>query len=272
MILSDVVAQFAIGTGTGATTGTIVVPEWADRVLAIRPVCAHAYPTDATGVDWSWKLSSNELIGFTPVIALGPWGPSADATNSSCNMPPMETFPLNIPAHGGETITYSNVVESAVAANGYGSATFWFGNAGDVMPSYVDPLPGVQRFGAIGTFTASGAAGAKATGTAYTIVGARAIVEANGCLSEDAIAEKDPCDGMFELSSHGFASSPIKFAAHPIAATLGTTTMLAGGPVPMTRVPLMMPVDRYCVIQDYFKANAASVNTDDWQTGVWFVR
>jgi len=272
MIILDRVAQGAVGTGAAQVTiGSFTAAEWSDKIMGIKPAANLLGLTADTGLDWTWQLSSNEVKGMQPIDGPGSWSGSPDATNAQITQSHSEFFPLNVPIFGGESVDFLVTMEAAAAANGTAYCTLWYGNAGDALPASYDPLPGRQRYYLSGTITAAAAGAATATGTAYNVVGGSALTEVYGNISKDAVAAADPMQGTFRLESSGFDASPVRYGGeHGIPPALGT--LLGTNAANMTRHALYMPIDRYTVIQDYFEGFTNMVNTDDWQTGVQFIR
>ena len=273
MILPDRVDQAAVIAAAGqAAVGTITTPEWSTIMLGIRPVLTPTVLTTAETNPWTWQLNCNELKGMLPVDF--PGQPTGNATATASGIPGIRHpyFPLNVqPLKGGEKVNFFVTKEVAHTGLAQAYATFWFGEPGDEMPSSYDPMPGVQRYGQMGAYTACGAAGARSAAAQWTITGGDAITELYGYIASTVWVAGDARDGLFQLESTGFEASPIFYGSPGSAApALGTGQFY--GHVEMCKEPVYMPIDRYTVIRSFFEGNPTSLATDYWQAGVQFIR
>ncbi|GAG96126.1 unnamed protein product, partial [marine sediment metagenome] len=255
--------------------GSFTIPEWCRMVLGIRPVVSSQVATTAQCDPWTWQLQCVELKGIGPIDFPGQWRGVGDAANSEVMSIDHQFFPLNIGSiAGGEVVTFYVTAEQIMTGAADAYATVWYGESGDQLPSSYDPLPGVQRYGMMGPITASGAAQARATAAAnIQVIGGFALTEEYGCIGGNAAAAAggDCLSGIFELQSSAFAASPIRYGSRGTACGwLGAGVEV--GHVKMTREPLYMTIDRYCVIEQHFNSDTTAVATDQWQVGVQFIR
>ena len=272
MIIPDRVDQGVTGAAAAQVNiGNYIIAEWATNVLGARPVVNPTVLTTAEHTPWTWQMQSNELKGLQPVDFPGQPHGDATATNSNVEGIYHPYFALNIPAYGGETVAFYVTMEQAASGNGQAYCTVWYGQEGDQMPSSYDPLPGVQRYGVMGAITACGAAGARAGPAAFNVVGGEAITEVYGTLGGTTWAAAEAKDGIWELNSSGFASSPLRYGSAGSAAPALGAGMFYGH-VEMTKESVYVPIDRYTVIDSYFDNNPSAVNTDYWMAGVQFIR
>ena len=273
MILTDRVDQAAAAAAGQTNIGAIITPEWAGNILGARPVLSPTTLTTAETGPWTWQLNCNEIKGMLPIDF--PGQPRGNATAAAAGIVGIKHpyFALNIgPIYGGETINYYVTVEDAETGTAQSYCTFWFGEGtSDMMPASYDPLPGVQRYGVMGAITNAGAAGARSAAAQINVTGGSAITEVYGVIASENWAAGDARDGIFEMQSTGFATSPIFYGSPGSAApALGAGQFY--GHCEMAKEPLYLPIDRYTVIQSYFNGNPTSLATDDWMAGVQFIR
>lgn len=266
------VSAVSLGT-TGAvevSATQLKVPEWADIVLGIRPNSMLITPTANQSLEVKGRLVSDDLSVVPCEFLLNPVG-GLDATTGGVMVGEAPYYPLNIPVKGGEGLDFkfTSLKTNTVAPYAWTDVLFGQRKAGDVPPSLYDPLPFVQRFGKVGTLTAVTAA--TATGTAYTITGAKAIIDFMGLIGKDTMTDSKPCIGYFQFESSGFKYTPQQMHVEPVGAVLGATD--APKIACVTRARVALPCAATSVIQDYYTQEGGTAETtDDWITGVWFAR
>jgi len=266
------VASTSLGTGTTKTklTGASVkVPSWAKKLLAIA-VTPPQPTTPKTQISYNAKfyIESEDLPAVMPFVALCPPLSSNIATNTNPDATPKELYNINCPCKGGENLDiYGEMLTGDGTTLVELGAELYFSD-GESFPQYLDPLPNVQRHCKVGTWTAAAAA-AKATGTLYQLVNAKAIVEVMSIVNTFTTTVSKPSAGEFELTSSDFLGiSPLSWQAEIVAAFIGT-----GKPslAKLTRIQcLNVPVRTPCNIVDTF-TDWLGLATDYWITGAMYI-
>ena len=267
-------AGTSLGTSTADTQiggASQYTPEWATRVKGLRPQVAAVTVTTQEALHGTAWISSNS---FSPnpskVVWVGNNG--SVATNSLPINPPTEFWPMNYKIHGGEP--YDVYMKAAVAntAAPYGTADVAFGTEDAVMPSRLDPYPhGVEVYYDVSSNTGTATASAAQALTAFTITGAKAVVEVFGYMIKTATAAQKPVIGYYRLSSNGFETSPIDMGVEAVNGALGTVT---GEDTPkISRQAVLLGCSPTTVIQPTYNQGAGvSITTDIGNVGVAFVR
>lgn len=267
--------ETSLGTGTTKTQltgGSITVPAWARKILAVRVTVYPLTPKANICYNAKFMLESEDITGLTPFIALAPPVGGGDATEISTVVPPLEEYIVNCPVSGGENLDcYMQMLTGDGTANVYGGMDLIFGSAGALLPPHRDPLRGMQRHAKVGTWTACAAAAEKA-GTAYTVIGAKRIVEVLGIANSFTATASKPLAGRFRLESAGFHTTPISWQASPVGSFISTSGADADRAAFLSRVKdLDIGVDSHINIQDYFDSGVAGLATDYFVTGVVWI-
>lgn len=269
-ISSKAVAATSLGTSTTKTQMTgagVDVPSWARIFLSAEVTLFPLTPKTQISYNAKFFLESDDIPGLIPYIALAPPCAANIATNTNC-LPSIEEYVVNCPVKGGEKINmWGQMLLADGTAAVYMAANFKFGTAGAKLPLNIDPLGGVQRHARVGTWTAAVAAG-KATGTAYTIVGGKRIVEVMSIVNSITTTASKPSAGEFELTSSGFGINPLSWTAMPVGAFIG-----AGKPdlLGLRRVKgLDVPIASPSIVTDTLN-NVVGLATDYWITGVVYI-
>lgn len=248
----------------------VTAPGWARVLLGCKVGINNVTPTNDESVAAKFMIESND-VGILPQEMLA--APmSGVETDDHAQMCPLPTFyVLNHKIGGGETIKPQVQVLASSTGVVVAQMDLIFGQEGDILPSYLDPHPGVARFHQVGTLTVS--ADDLATGTAYTVVGGDYLRKAYGITAVDTADADKSSSGFFRLESDGFGSSPIEYQAVGIGTYSKTATGAPMGPIAIAEEYQNMPMTRVTVIQDYFyQLGGTAITTDIWVTGVEFSR
>ena len=265
----------SIGTSTTKTQlnagSNVTMPSWAKSIVAFVPY--HTLVTMTAQEVYHSKLTvESDDVTMDPFEALLCPQHGGLGTTHDLHCPKPEKFIANIPLEGGEEIKLSGTALVANTVAPEMGCTIVVSNlpAGLKNRGQAGWL-GRQRFGKVGTRTASGTtADTETAGTAYTIHGAERIVEVYGEVGkEGTMTASDPIHGFFRLSSSDFkVAAPLKYCVTPAPAGLGTIgTPSVGG---LARFPVSIPVNQSCTIQDYFTNEYALAAAGSFTSALFF--
>lgn len=169
-------------------------------------------------------------------------------------------YPLNLPVKGGESIScygkglYNHAIEP------YMAALLIYSNMPPTQP---------QVFAKIGTYTNTGAAAARVTGSNITIVGGRKLIEIFGYAVGTTVAALKGLAGYIDISSEGFTPSwTLHLPINPASGQTDTDIMESIAAVARLQVDIQM--DDKVVINDGFTLSVALTTTGDWLVGVLY--
>jgi len=169
-------------------------------------------------------------------------------------------YPVNCPVKGGEQIKC------------YGKGLFdhtiepYMG----VLLIYSDQSPSKpQVFAKIGTFTNTGTAAARVTGSNLTVVGGRRLIEIIGFAVGTTVAALKGVSGHIDLSCEGFTPA---WSLHlPINCASGQVdTNIQEAVAAVARLEVDIAMADKCVINDGFTLAVALTTTGNWIVGVLF--
>ncbi len=273
MITSKAVVVTSLGTGETKTQlagADVSVPSWAKMLLAVKVTMFPLTPKANLGYYGKFYLESEDVPNLTPYIGLAPPVGGIDATTGNTFVPPKAEYIVNCPVTGGEGLKlYGEMFLGDATAASYMGMDLIFGSKGAKLPAYRDPLGGIQRHCKLGTWTA--AVDGKATGTAYSVLGAKRIVEVLGLVGTLAAADSKPAAGEFELLSSGFRVNPVSWNVQPVGAVLGATDSSHVACISRMK-DLDIPIAPITNIVDtYNQAAGVAITTDKWVTGVVYI-
>ncbi|MCK5609285.1 hypothetical protein KAR91_45855 [Candidatus Pacearchaeota archaeon] len=263
------VTTTSLGTGTTKTllTGAVVkVPSWSRKLLSVRVTVYPETPKTQISYNAKFSLESDDVPNLVPFIMLAPPAAANISTNTDSIIPVIAEYIVNAPTVGGENLKlYGQMLLADATTAVYMGMDLKFGTAGAVLP--YDPLPGVQRHAMVGTWTAAVAAGT-ATGTVYTVVGGKRIIEAVGMVNSITTTASKPSAGEFLLVSSGLKLNPLSWTAQPVGAFIGTGKPNVMG---LSRTgPVDYPIDSVTDLTDSF-TDIIGLATDYWITGVIYI-
>jgi hypothetical protein len=169
-------------------------------------------------------------------------------------------YPVNCPVKGGEQIKC------------YGKGLFdhtiepYMG----VLIIYSDQPPDKpQVFAKIGTFTNTGTAAARVTGSGITVVGGRRLIEIMGFAVGTTVAALKGIAGHIDLACEGFTPAwALHLPINPISGQVDTDIQENCAGVSRLQVDIAM-ADK-CVINDGFTLAVALTTTGNWIVGVLY--
>lgn len=271
-ITSKIAIATSLGTSTGKTLlngGKILeVPAWARRILGFVPYGGLITPTADEGLLAKMILESEDLnCDPFQIIALAQG--SIVITSGGALPQKRVIWVANIPCQGGNKLKIYGQCLRANSVAPYMGVEVIFGGINDYLPSHIDPLKR-QRFAKVGTLTAT--VDGTADGTAYTISGGERIVGLQGAVGKDATVASKPMIGYIELVSSGFGAKPVQYAPLGAGAILGgvdSAKQLGVTLIDHVNIPITSP----CTIQDHYtQEGGTAITTDDWITGVVFLK
>jgi hypothetical protein len=262
-IATTVVTDVQVG---GATQKA---PEWAKEFLGFKCGGAVTTPTTAEANAVTFRVGSNDFACYPSTV---PHITGAGALGGATSIPSMqlEYWSCDWPIHGGDSYDiYAAAPIAQTSAQRVVAAT-WFGDGEGIMPSREDPYPHVPKFHLCDAATAT--ASTTQALPAYTITGAKAIIQLNGYINDFIVAASRPEIGRIQLNSNGFFTSPVDFHVEPINGFLGAATGQPG-PAKISRADVMIPCSPTTIINPlYYQDNTTAVTTSWACSGVTFIR
>jgi len=259
---SDRVGATSLGTGITKTLlggANLVLPEWAQCIVAVIPQVNIAVPTAGESVIAKLSLESEDFnVGPFEVLA-APISACLGATIAPFVARP-ERYLVNCPVVGGSKLSL------------YGTALVANTSAPTMSCTIVissEPPKGKQRFAKMGTLTGTGTvASTEVAGTQYSFSKGSRITEVFGVVAPDTLAAADDMSGYIRYSSSEFDRvTPAKLEFNPVVGGLSTifSTKIDG----VSRLPLDIPIVRGQVnIQDYLYMDTAPAAAGSFVSGV----
>lgn len=278
------IGDTSLGTATaltriGGAAGSMEVPAWADTLLGIYVHYSLTTVTaDEEGAAWGY-LVSEDGMSLQPFEFLAPMVGCGDATPAESNSTPGEWYVVNAPVRPQSRITA--YMQSLVALTGapYGKITYRFSNSrasGIWNPTQDDPIPEVQRYRKVGTYTASSSSADGYFGeAAYQMnlgQGGGVITEIGGVAQQSTATAGLSGAGTFRFASNDVPLFPSDIGSNAYGSKLGATGSHDGQGI-ITRRTMYAQADNVVTLENSFLQGAAqTATTGDFITMVEFVR
>lgn len=261
MLGIDVAGPTSLGTGTAKVLlgdDNLTLPAWTRSILAVRPLTIIDTPTAGEPVLSALTLESDDFAIQPYQVIVNPIDSTKGATGNVFAGQP-RWYPLNCPVSGGSEL---KVFGNALAANTVAPMM-----ACEFLLS--DSVASPQAHARIGTLTPTGAVGATAIEPAYTITGARTVVELYGLVVHTILAAGDAIMGRFEFTSNDFVSpTPLKLLTNPVPGILGIT---GGSLTPgLASVKVNVDIKSPCLFENNLLLSLAPATPGRFITGVLF--
>jgi len=262
-------AAKSLGTGTSeVSVAAFKVPEWVRLLGGVKVSASQITPTANEGLIAKGRVTSNDL-SIEPYEYLLPSDGTIDATTAGFKPGPKEYIPWNFPVNGGEQLDFQFTALRSNTVAPFAWIDILVAQDPMEIPTKMDHMRGVTRFGKVGSLTAT--VDGTATGTAYTITGAEMITDVYGIVVKDTMADSKPAFGYFTLESSGFVFSPIEYHDEGQGAVLGATD--AALRAKLTHEHVGVPTASTTIITDKFtQEGGVAITSDDWITGINFKR
>jgi len=130
-----------------------------------------------------------------------------------------------------------------------------------------EPPKKPQCYAKIGTYTDTGTAAARVTGSNISVVGGHRLIEIFGMALGTTVAALKGIAGHIDLQSEGFTPSwKLHLPVNPISGQVDTDIQEACAGV--SRLPVDIAMASKCTINDGFTLAVAVTTTGDWIAGV----
>ena len=169
-------------------------------------------------------------------------------------------YPVNCPVKGGENINcygkglFNHTIEP------YMGVLLIYSNVSPSMP---------QVFAKIGTFTNTGIAAGRVTGSNISVVGGNRLIEIGGLAVGTTVAALKGVSGHIDLQCEGFAPAwALHVPINPASGQVDTNIQecVAG----VARLPVDVQMASKCVINDAFTLAVALTTTGNWIAQILF--
>jgi len=265
----------------GGAAGAQEVPAWADTLLGIY---AHLSPstllTAEDTVAWGY-LESDDGMSIKPFEFIYSPVSGIVGITASANASKGIFYPINAPVRPlSKIIAYGQQMSGGAGTQPpYASITFRFSNSrasGQWNPTKDDPLPGVQRYRKVGTYTAVVDSAAGFTPEAVYQInlgsGGGVITEMAGMATDYAVLAGTAGGGTFQFKSPDVPLLPQTFNANAFGMTLGATGQFDYTDIITRRICHMEAEGVTQFENSYLQGQAQAVATGDFITMVEFVR
>lgn len=274
----------SLGTATaltriGGAAGFMEVPAWADTLLGIKAHYSETTVTaDEEGAAWGY-LSSGDGMAIQPFEFFYPMVGCADATPCESNSTPGIYWPCNAPVRPQSRLMAYGQQLVALTGAPYAAVSFCFSNSrasGVWAPTYLDPIPGVQRYRKVGTYTAiSSYADGYFNEAAYQMnlgQGGGIITELIGVAQASTAVDGGNGSGIFQFTSNDVPLFPQRFAANAFGTKLGATGSHDGSGI-ITRRPCYAEADNVVtLVNGFLQGSVQTTTSGDFITACEFVR
>ena len=278
------IGDTSLGTSTaltriGGAAGFMEVPAWADTLLGIY---AHYSLTTVTadeeGAAWGY-LTSEDGMSLQPFEFLYPQVGCGDATPAESNSTPGEYYAINAPVRPQSRIIAYGQSLVALTAAPYAAVTYYFSNSrasGIWAPTAIDPIPSVQRYRKVGTYTAiSSSADGYFGEAAYQMnlgQGGGVITEIGGVVQQSTGTAGLSGAGTFRFASNDVPLFPQDFRSDAYGSKLGATGSHDGSDI-ITRRIVYCQADNVVTLENSFlQGNGQTATSGDFITMCEFVR
>jgi len=260
--------KFTGYTALSSTTAQLLggaaleLPDAARTILAMIPFITSPAGNTANEPVVGEAYLESEDVGIIPFHVLAqPIGASLlkSTTQTQGDMKDV-MYPVNCPVKGGESISC------------YGKGLF---------DHTIEPYMGVlliysssppskpQCYAKIGTFTNTGTAAARVTGSNISVVGGRRLIEIFGLAVGTTVAALKGLSGHVDLTCEGFTPAwTLHLPINPASSQVDTDIQEAIAGVARLQVDIAMKSK--CVINDGFTLAVALTTTGNWIVGVLY--
>jgi len=264
---SDVVGPTVLSATSDVQLGgaSWKVPAGVKSILAVIPVVSSpGGPTAAQPIAAKLTVESDDVKVAPFIVPAQIIGSSLGLSGVQPSGKSMQ-YPMNLSVSGGNEINFYGTGLFDHTIEPYMSVTI----------IYADYVVTPQYHAKLGTFTNTGTAAAEASGTAYSISGAKAIKKVIGLVVGTTVATTKGIMGKIRMKSSDFKVPwELKFHVEPCHGVIATNATTASAQEATAGVVLLdvdIPVASPCNIQDYFTLAVALTTTGNFLTGVMYV-